>query len=219
MEILETYEGYTFARYINRDYGNVKGLVLTLEKRYADYFSAKVDYTYQVAQGNASDPTAIFYNSQSDPPIETTKKLVPLDWDQTSTLNVSLTVGEFTDWTVGIIWSYGSGAPYTEDSRYTQNLRLENNGRKPSIMNVDLKATKTFNILNLDINAYLIVYNLFDIKNEINVSATSGRAGVDLTAEEYTGTVYGVNTIDEYLLNPNDYSSPREIRFGFGFGF
>ena len=86
-------------------------------------------------------------------------------------------------------------------------------------MNVDLKATKTFNILNLDINTYLIVYNLFDIKNEINVSATSGRAGVDLTAEEYTGTVYGVNTIDEYLLNPNDYSSPREIRFGFGFGF
>ena len=219
MEILETYEGYTFARYINRDYGNVKGLVLTLEKRYADYFSAKVDYTYQIAQGNASDPTAIFYNSQSDPPIETPKKLTPLDWDQTSTLNVSLTVGEFTDWTVGIIWNYGSGLPYTEDSRYTQNLRFENNGRKPSTMNVDLKATKTFNILNLDINTYLIVYNLFDIKNEINVSATSGRAGVDLTAEEYTGTVYGVNTIDEYLLNPNDYSSPREIRFGFGFGF
>jgi outer membrane receptor protein involved in Fe transport len=219
MEILETYEGYTFARYINRDYGNVKGLILTLEKRYADYFSAKVDYTYQIAQGNASDPTAIFYNNQSDPPIETTKKLVPLDWDQTSTLNVSLTVGEFTDWTVGIIWSYGSGEPYTEAPRYTQNLRLENNGRKPSIMNVDLKATKTFNVFDLDINTYLIVYNLFDTKNEINVSTTSGRAGIDLTAEEFTGIVYGINTIGEYILNPTDYSAPREIRFGFGFGF
>jgi outer membrane receptor protein involved in Fe transport len=219
MEILQTYEGYSFARFINRDYGNVKGLVFSLEKRYADYFSAKVDYTYQVAQGNASDPTQEFNNNQSNPPLETTKKLVPLNWDQTSTLNISLTVGVLTDWTVGLIWNYGSGSPYTEDSRYTQNLRLENNGRKPSIMNLDLKATKTFNVFDLDINTYLIVYNLFDIKNEINVSTTSGRAGIDLTAEEYTGTIYGLNTIDEYLLNPGDYSSPREIRFGLGFGF
>jgi len=219
MEILETYEGYSFARFVNRDYGNVKGLLVTLEKRHSDYFSAKVDYTYQVAQGNASDPTQIFYNSQSSPPIETTKKFVPLNWDQTSTLNISLTVGNLADWSVGIIWSYGSGSPYTEDTRYTQNLRFENNGRKPSTMNLDLKAAKTFEVLDLDINAYLIVYNLFDIKNENNVSATSGRAGIDLTAEEFTGTVYGVNTLDEYLLNPTDYSSPREIRLGFGFGF
>jgi hypothetical protein len=69
------------------------------------------------------------------------------------------------------------------------------------------------------LNTYLIVYNVFDTKNELNVSGTSGRAGVDLTAEEYTGTIYGLNTIDEYLLNPTDYSTPREIRLGFGFGF
>ena len=52
-------------------------------------FSAKVDYTYQVAQGNASDPNQVFNNSQSDPPVETTKKLVPLNWDQSSTLNIA----------------------------------------------------------------------------------------------------------------------------------
>ena len=219
MEILETYEGYTFARFINRDYGNVKGLIITLEKRHSDYFSAKVDYTYQIAQGNASDPTQVFYNNQSSPPIETTKKFVPLNWDQTSTLNVSLTVGDLADWSVGIIWSYGSGSPYTEDPRYTRNIRLENHGRKPSTMNLDLKGTKTFKVFDLDINTYLIVYNLFDIKNEYNVSATTGRAGIDLTAEQYTGTIYGLNTIDEYLINPTDYSSPREIRFGFGIGF
>ena len=86
-------------------------------------------------------------------------------------------------------------------------------------MNLDLKGTKTFKVFDLDINTYLIVYNLFDIKNEYNVSATTGRAGIDLTAEQYTGTIYGLNTIDEYLINPTDYSSPREIRFGFGFGF
>ncbi|HVO74679.1 MAG TPA: TonB-dependent receptor, partial [Ignavibacteriaceae bacterium] len=44
MEIIQTYEGYPFARFVNRDYGNVKGMVLTLEKRFANYFSAKADY-------------------------------------------------------------------------------------------------------------------------------------------------------------------------------
>lgn len=219
MEIIQTYEGYPFARFINRDYGNVKGLVLTLEKRYANYFSAKIDYTYQLAQGNASDPTQEFFNNQSQPPLETTKKLIPLNWDQRSTLNFALTVGNPGDWTVGILWAYGSGTPYNEDSRYTGGIRLENNGRKPSTNNTDLKATKTFNVFNIDLNTYLIVYNVFDTKNELNVSGTSGRSGVDLTAEEYTGTIYGLNTIDEYLLNPTDYSTPREIRFGFGFGF
>ncbi len=219
MEILETYEGFSFARYINRDYGNVKGLVLTLEKRYSDLFSAKVDYTFQVAQGNASDPNQVFNNNQSDPPVETPKRLVSLDWDQTSTLNISFTLGNPLDWTVGLIYSYGSGNPYTEDSRYTSGLLFENNGRKPSTMNVDLKATKNFDVFGLTFNTYLLVYNLFDIKNEYGVSSSTGRAGVDLRAQEYSGVIYGVNTKQEYLLNPQDYSSPRQIRLGFGVGF
>lgn len=219
IQILETYEGFLFGRYINRDYGNVKGLIITLEKRYSDFFSAKIDYTYQVARGNASDPLQNFYNNQSDPPVEETKKVVPLNWDQTSTLNVIATVGDPRDWTVGIIFSYGSGTPYTEDARYTKGLRFENNGTKPSTINLDLKATKNFNFFGLDFNTYLMIYNIFDIKNEYGVSASTGRAGQDLTAEEYTGVIYGLNTKQEYLLNPQDYSAPRQIRIGFGVGF
>jgi len=73
-EILKTYEGFNFGRYINQDYGNVKGLIVTLDKRYADFFAAKIDYTYQVASGNASDPLQNYYNNQSDPPVEGNKK-------------------------------------------------------------------------------------------------------------------------------------------------
>jgi hypothetical protein len=78
MEILETYEGFTFGRFINRDYGNVKGMIVSLDKRFADMFSARIDYTYQVASGNASDPFAEYNNHQSDPPAESNKKTVPL---------------------------------------------------------------------------------------------------------------------------------------------
>lgn len=219
IQILETYEGFLFGRYINRDYGNVKGLIITLEKRYSDFFSAKIDYTYQVARGNASDPLQNFYNNQSDPPVEETKKVVPLNWDQTSTLNVIATVGDLSDWTVGLVFSYGTGTPYTEDPRYTRGLRFENNGTKPSSINLDLKATKNFDLFGLYFNAYLMIYNLLDIKNEYGVSASTGRAGQDLTAEEYTGNIYGLNTKEEYLLNPQNYSAPRQIRIGIGVGF
>ncbi len=218
MQILQTYEGFIFGRFINRDYGNVKGLIVSLERRFVDFFSAKIDYTYQVAAGNASDPYVEYYNNQSDPPVETNKKVVPLNWDQTHTINVSVNFGNLIDWSAGLIFNYGSGAPYTVDPRYTQGLRFENNGRKPSVLNVDLKANKIFKVFGLDINTFLLVYNLFDIKNEYGVSATTGRAAQDLNVK-FAGPVIGKNTIDQYLKNPGDYSAPRRISVGFNVGF
>ena len=218
MQILKTYEGFTFARFINRDYGNVKGVIITLDKRFADFFSAKIDYTYQVASGNASDPMVEFYNNQADPPVESNKKVVPLDWDQTHTINASITIGDPTDWTAGIIFNYGSGSPYTEDPRYSQGLRFENGGRKPNTLNVDLRANKQFKVFGLDVNAFLLVYNLFDIKNEYGVSSTTGRAGIDLNTK-FAAPIIGRNTIEQYLRNPGDYSSPRRINIGFNVNF
>lgn len=218
MEILRTYEGFVFGRFINRDYGNVKGLILSLDKRFADFFSAKIDYTYQVASGNASDPMQNYYNNQANPPVEANKKVVPLSWDQTHTFNISATIGDPNDWTAGIILSYGSGAPYTEEARYTRGLRFENLGRKPSTLNVDLKANKIFKVLGFDVNTFLLVYNLFDIKNEYGVNASTGRAGIDLNTQ-FAGPIIGTNTIDEYLKNPGDYSAPRRISIGFNVNF
>ncbi len=217
-EILSTYEGFLFGRFINRDYGNVKGLVLTIDKRFADFFSAKLDYTYQVASGNASDPMANYYNNQSDPPVESNKKTVPLDWDQTHTINLSVTIGDPADWTAGFIFNYGSGGVYTEDPTFSQGLRFENNGRKPAIYNVDLKANKHFKIFGYDFNTFLLVYNLFDIKNEYGVYASSGRANSDLNVKT-AGPIIGLNTYQQYLNNPGMYSSPRRISLGFSVGF
>lgn len=213
MQILKTYEGFLFGRFINRDYGNVKGVIITLDKRYSDFFSAKIDYTYQVASGNASDPMQNFYNNQADPPVEENKKVVPLDWDQTHTLNLSLTIGDPRDWTAGFVLSYGSGAPYTVEERYSEGLRFENGGRKPSTLNVDLKANKQFKIFGVDLNAFLLVYNLFDIKNEYGVYGSTGRAGSDLNIK-FAAPIIGRNTIQEYLNNPGMYSQPRRISIG-----
>ena len=218
MEIINTYEGFKYARFINRDYGNVKGIILTLDKRFSNYFSLTIDYTYQIAEGNSSDPFAVYNDNQSDPPVESEKKVVPLNWDQNSTVNIQATVGEPGDWTVGLIVQYGSGTPYTEDIRVSNGVRFENGGRKPSTFNVDLKADKFFDLWGVKLHTYLLVYNLFDIRNEYGVYATTGRANSDLNTK-FAGEIFGFNTIDEFVNNPSMYSAPRQVRLGLSLGF
>lgn len=218
MEIINTYEGFKYARFINRDYGNVKGIILTLDKRFSDYFGLTIDYTYQIAEGNSSDPFAVYNDNQSDPPVESEKKVVPLNWDQKSTVNIQGTVGEPGDWTVGLIVQYGSGMPYTEDMQISNGVRFENGGRKPATINVDLKADKFFDLFGVKLHTYLLVYNLFDTRNEYGVYGTTGRATNDLNTK-YAGDINGLNTIDEFVNNPGMYSAPRQIRLGVSLGF
>jgi outer membrane receptor protein involved in Fe transport len=217
-EIIETYEGFTYARYINRDYGNVRGIIFSLDRRFANYFSLRADYTYQVAEGDASDPLQNFYNNQSVPPVETNKKPVPLGWDQRSTLNLNLTVGEIGNWTAGLIFQYGGGFPYTEDTRISL-LRFENGTLKPATYNLDLRAEKTLSIGDARFSLFLLIYNVLDIKNENNVDAASGRANVDLYTEQNAQRIVGLNTIAENQNNPANFSTPRQVRLGFNLGF
>jgi len=218
MEILKTYEGFKYARFINRDYGNVRGFLITLDKRFSSFFSAKLDYTYQIAEGNASDPMSVFNKNQTNPPIEEAKVVVPLDWDQRHTLNLSVNIGEPGDWNAGAIFQYGSGWPYTEDAKVSNGVRFENGGIKPATYNVDLRFEKLIDLGGLKINTFLLVYNVLDINNEYGVYGTTGRANTDLNVKE-AGAIIGLNTIEEYVNNPEMYSKPREIRLGFGFGF
>ena len=83
VEVLQTIQGQKYGRYINRDYGFVRGITLEVTKRHSAGVSATIDYTYQVARGNASDPNTAFLDAQTDPPNETEKEFVPLDWDRT----------------------------------------------------------------------------------------------------------------------------------------
>jgi hypothetical protein len=95
----------------------------------------------------------------------------------------------------------------------SQGLRFENGGIEPPSFNADLRAEKRFSAGMFNFNVFLLVYNLLDIRNEVNVNAASGRANVDLYTE-FAGTIYGLNTIDQYLNDPTSYSAPRQVRFG-----
>jgi outer membrane receptor protein involved in Fe transport len=218
MEIINTTQGVKYARFINRDYGSIRGLILSLDRRFADYFSLRADYTYQIAEGVASDPLSVFYNNQSNPPVESNKQLVPLSWDQRSTLNINLTVGEMGNWTTGLIFQYGNGFPYTEDTRASL-IRFENGAKKPSTINLDMRAEKSVQLSGVNISVFMLVYNILDIKNEYGVDAWSGRANIDLTTEQNAQKIVGVNTIPEFQNNPANFSNPRQVRLGLNLGF
>lgn len=216
-EIHETYiSGNKYARYINRDYGNVRGITIAFDKRSTGYLSASIDYTYQVAEGNASDPDATFWDNQSIPPRESEKQVVPLDWDQTHTLNLSVTLSKSSSWGLSIIGRYGSGLPYTPAYQY-QRTGIENSERKPPQYNVDLKTYKTFTLWKVKYSLYLKIYNLFDVMNEEDVYSDTGRAGYTLTRS--SGIVTGPLTYDDYYKRPDFYSTPRLVKVGVSVGF
>lgn len=204
-----------YGRFINTDYGQVKGVILDIEKRMQNNFSFNINYAYQVAMGNASDPRSRLLDELAG--NETEKQLVPLDWDRRHQLNV---VGSFvtqTQWVLTVIGELGSGFPYTP-SKANERIGIENSDRKPMYYNMDMYASKNFTLSNnTKLSVFAKIYNLFDIKNEIGVYNDTGRAFPNL--RYYSGEPQGLNTKEEYLFRPDFYSAPRRVSIGVSVSF
>ncbi len=208
----------TFAQYINTDYGSVTGFTISFEKRFNGGLGATIDYTYQVAKGDASDPQAAYNLSQASPPIQANKQLVPLNWDRRHSLNFTITGGVPDDFIVSAVGQLGSGLPYTP-SFQNQRTGLENSANKPTFFNVDLYITKYFKLFGMDLSVFAKIYNLFDTANELDVYTDTGRAGYTLAETQPQSPPRGVNTIQQYFSRPDFYSAPRQILIGASFDF
>lgn len=206
-----------FGKYINRDYGDVRGITLALEKRLRGGLGLTVDYTYQIAQGNASDPNDDFNKAQANPPIEVNKQLVSLDWDRRHSLNFTVTLGTPKKLIASFIGQIGSGLPYTP-SLLNQRTGLENSDNRPAFFNVDLYVTKSLSFTGREVSVFLKTFNLFDTANERDVFGDTGRAGYTLQSA-LAPVVRGANTIEEYFTRPDFYSSPRQVVVGATFAF
>jgi outer membrane receptor protein involved in Fe transport len=217
----------TYFKYVNKDYSNVKGLTFSLTKRRTtgDLLGATLDYTFQVSEGNETDANAFFVDLSSGRQSE--KVPVYLDWDQTHTVNATVSVGEANDWNVTLVGRIGTGLPYTPQI-LTQTVFLQtNSARKPSQTRVDLLADKTFAVYGMRVTGFLKVYNLFDSLIERFVYDDTGRSTYTLvatqgTAEETNNVaarVPGVHPASEWFVRPDYYASPREVRLGFNVEF
>lgn len=217
----------TYEKYVNKDYGNIKGITFSLTKRRSpgDMLGASLDYTFQVAEGNDTDANDFFIDLSSGRQSE--KIPVPLAWDQSHTLNATVSFGNVSDWNVTLVGRLGSGLPYTPEISTRQIFLTANSGRKPYQSSVDLLAEKSFEFNNIEMTIFVKVFNLFDTLNERLVYDNTGRATYSLDqikgpakqVDEYAATIPGAHSSQEYFNRPNYYQPPREVRVGLSIEF
>jgi outer membrane receptor protein involved in Fe transport len=211
-QIFDIGNGNKYSQYVNQDYGNTRGFIFSIEKRLNDGFGVSLDYTFQIAKGNASDPNSVFIDNQSDPPVESQRQLAPLDWDRRQSLNVSLTFGQPDDFIITSIGRLGTGLPYTP-ALQNQRTGLINSENRPFVYTIDLYATKYVSLGDYSLSIFAKIYNLFDTENELNIFTDTGRANYSVQAG-YSGRPRGINSIEEYYTRPDFYSAPRQIVVG-----
>jgi len=204
VEFVNTYTGAQYSRLSNIDFGNVTGVTVTLDQRRMGVVSSTVDYTWQTARGNSSDPqeTANLAQAGMDP----RPRQVPFNWDQLHTLNVTLQVSQSDDYSISSVLRFVSGQPYTPSIGSGFGSQIEtNSGRKPEGFLVDLRLEKYFQVSGWNLSLFARVFNLFD-------------------ATYFNGFVYS-NTGSPYysltpaadrnsLADPTRYYSPRRIEIG-----
>ncbi|MBN2008876.1 TonB-dependent receptor [candidate division KSB1 bacterium] len=205
-----------FARYskiINSDFGFIRGVILSLNKRFSGGLSATMDYTLQQAKGTNSDPLASQKALKAGKLPEV--QLTSLDWDQRHTVNASVSYSA-RSWGCSLIGQYGSGLPYTPRAVQDISTLLTNSEWKPSSFNVDLRAYKDIPTAVGNINLFVRIFNLFDNLNQINVYDDTGKAGFTLDEAEARSSNPNelVNTIDDWFTNPTFYAEPRRIEVG-----
>ncbi len=171
--------GRKFGYYINEDWGSVRGLEFSFQKRpggaFLPYLSANLTYTFQIATGTFSSPFNAYNWMWRGYPLPTTES--PLDWDQRHSLLLTLgfTVPEgqalfgksfLSNFGITLQHRYGSGYPYTPPiNTLREAVENINAKRLPSTQQTDLRVYKAFKIGPARARFFMDVTNLFDRKD------------------------------------------------------
>ncbi len=218
--------------YDNSDYGRSRGLEAQLEKKYGNYVSGSIGYTYAFAYGKSSSERSNYFDEYYNRTIPITE--FPLDWDERHQicLNVDLQVprGDHPrlfglklpdNWGINALWRFGSGFPFTPDRDYP-GIRLapgetpqNNSMRYPATSKVDVRTWKRFPLLGLDFTVDLWIDNLFDNENVTHVHSRTGRHD---TNSKLPGAAYVFEGTD-IANNPRHLDAGRNIRVGIGVNF
>ncbi len=221
-------------RYINRTYASSRGVEFSVEKRLSNYIGGEISYTYSYADGVASDAdfgvTAV---GLSHLPTQE----LPLDWDQRHTLNVILRIQNKNMWGATIVYSYGSGLPWTPYDRFArrQDPLWENSERLSSTHVINLQGRKKFRIYGQELTLFFEGRNLLDedllLPGGTDPRAWPGMVNARMDLGSYlteTGQYGGAylqdldeDGIDDFtpINDPTIWDSHRRWRIGFGFEF
>ncbi|MFQ5769752.1 MAG: TonB-dependent receptor domain-containing protein [bacterium] len=190
--------GYVY--FDNVDFGNSKGLELTLNKRFSNYFSSRINYTVSQTLISTSSPMTAA-QTVSSAPIAYRSFLA--DWDRTHDLAALVLVSDPKSWAISLNAKLKSGRPYSVLAEQ------KNTERMPWNVNVDLKLSKYFKFFGFKETFYVQIYNVLDRRNIYSVFKITGKWDDDGDP----GTPYA------YDANPRRISDGRRVRIGFRISF
>jgi outer membrane receptor protein involved in Fe transport len=232
----------SFSTYRNRDFATIKGVDIGYTTRKVNNVSASINYSLSYANGtgSVSNTQGNIAWTASNPP----KQTAPLDFDQRHKLSMNLdwSLGKgqgpsmggwhpFEDLGLNVLYNVGSGTPYTPTSVYNEITLAATNSSPigplnsrygPWTSNLDLKATRGFQLGGTKFQASLWVLNVLDAENANGVYTGTGSAFSTGWLNTEAGEAFVANTASRngeglYNLaqnNPNIYSNPRLVRFG-----
>jgi len=223
-----------YARYINGDYGSIKGLSTSYNLRRTGYIQATLNYTLQYAGGTGSTGAGqykIAWQSGNYPSF-----VSPLDFDQrhTGSVNVDFRTtakDRIPEAGANILFTFGSGRRYTPTTVNSEVFPATsdtpiaglNSGVMPWFYQMDLKLDKNFNVGPIRLNSYIWIKNILDRSNVRDVFDGTGEADNDGWLNTAAGQVWAEdeqNSVDLYNMrmnHPLNYENPRTFLLGVRF--
>ncbi|HEX9615106.1 MAG TPA: TonB-dependent receptor, partial [Bacteroidota bacterium] len=210
---------------VNHDYAESYGLEVSFRKRYSNWTSGSLNYTFSVARGTASDVTQV-----SRYPLTSTtyakqlgyeplypQETMPMNFDRTHVLNFvfnlsipqeqgpeifgAMPLGGFG---VSVNGYAQSGVPYTPQTSYFVNLTTDrfNSASYPTQYGLDARIRKDFQWGGYELSVFAEVFNVLDLEVPVSVFHGSGNADrPDFTLSQ------GSISPDSYASNHPLYSA------------
>ena len=204
----------------NGDYGSAKGIDLTLKFR-GRTFGSQLQYTYSIAKNNSEYAWANVSGQYVDAPSQESLQFYDRPHDLTFWFYTGLPFGI----NAALTAFYQSGGPYTPYIFAGRDPKPDekniNTKRGPAFRNANLSFNKYVGIMGHRVSVGLSIYNLLDIRNEVDVWPLTGKAG---NPGNYFTDSVGLPDSEHYLSSayydrPWRFSQPREINFNVRFDF
>jgi len=231
----ERWKNLSLDRYVNLDYGRMRGFELSIEKRPSHHYALTFNYDFSYAYGKASDQHANQQARLRNVPYNYDEHA--LNWDETHKINAYLTIlyakNEHPnllgmrmpdDWSATVQWEFGSGLPYTP-SKYTTgienaNLILPNSARLPWRERTTFKFEKYYTLNEKTGNKFLFGFTVNNLFNKRNIQSVYTETGSPTLAIHPENPSYNPNdNRQDYDSNPRNFEPGRQVLFRVGMTF
>lgn len=210
---------YSYSVFLNNNFGSGKGIDITLRKRYSNYLSGRINYSWSrsmVLQQTSWDGYWDGDTQQTQP-----KREVIADWDQPHTFRANINFSIPTDsgpdiFGKKILSNFGmnftyhgeSGRVYTPYMGESGYLEKQNSARWPFFHQFNLRAYKNIKAFGLDYSFFMDIRNIFDRENVMTgYSRTGSPTDPGDVYQEYSST---------YMdgISFNNFGARRSMSFG-----